>query len=243
MLIVVLGVVWALVHAGLDGRRVSRRLMPVITLMLYALVVVIADAITTGRGPNYGANKLTFAVAIAVLAALLPLALSLLDRGAPGMTVLRWFAVGGVLVVFSFDTLLPRALSALSPVLWPAVNTEAPQYWSVAEVKDQADQPLSSLPVACIFVPQGGNPTALPLGQESYACTRLLVGLGGLEGSAGILPAVLQEDWFSNQSTWASRLEGLRATSSAIANRTVIVMTPDGGVAGISPLSELLGRP
>ena len=243
-LVAILAIVWLFVRAGLPQSSVARKMAPTILLFGYAVLVMAADAVSTGSGPNYGANKLMFAVVIAVLAACLPLALTALDPSISGMSILRWFGVAGVVVLLSVDSLLPRALSAMSPVLWPGVDAERPQYWSVAEVKDQPDQPLSSLPVACLFVPQGGGaPTALPLGQESYACTRLLIGLGGLEGRVGLLPLVLQDDWLVNQTTWESRIEGLRATSDLVADRTVIAMTPDGGVAGISVLAELLARP
>lgn len=242
--LVVLVVVWQLTQRGLPGRQIAVRLGPVVGLGFYALFVVVADAISTGRAPNYGANKLTFAVTISVAAALIPLALRQLDAAQSKMTALRWFAVGGTVALLSFDTMLPRALSALSPVLWPTVNAQNPQYWSVAEVRDSADQPISSLPVACLFVPQGaGVPTALPLGQESYACTRLLVGLAGVEDRAGLLPVVLQDDWLGNRSTWLERIDDLRSSSDAIMNRTVVVMTADGGTAGIGTVAELLRTP
>lgn len=239
----VLATVWLLRGRGATERGVVLRLAPVVVLTAYTLAVVGADAISTGRAPNYGANKLSFTLVIAVLAALLPLALTVFDNGVSGMTILRWFAVGGVVVLLSADTLLPRALSALSPVLWPAVNAQNPQYWSIAEVRTQGEQPLTSLPVACLFTPQGASPTALPLGQESYACTRLLVGLSGLEGRTGLLPAVIQDDWLSNRSTWPDRVAAVRETSNAILDRSVIVMTPEGGVSGITTVGQLLSRP
>jgi len=159
------------------------------------------------------------------------------------MTALRWAGAGAVVLLLTVDTLLPRAMSALSPLLWPAIDSSAPAYWSAAEVRDQGSQPLSSLPVACLFAPPVADaPTSLPLGQESYSCTRLLIGLNGLEGSMRGTSILLQTDWFSQQSNWDSLSELVAGDAAANPGRSVILMNPSGGLAGIGQLEEIVGR-
>ena len=118
-----------------------------------------------------------------------------------------------------------------------------PAYWSAAEVKDQGEQPLSSLPVACLFAPPtSAAPTSLPLGQESYSCTRLLIGLSGLEGSMRGTSVLLQTDWFSQNSNWEELAGLVEADSAANPGRSVILMNPSGGLAGIGQLEEIVSR-
>jgi hypothetical protein len=123
------------------------------------------------------------------------------------------------------------------------VNKDNPQYWSLAEVKQQGDQPITSLPVACLFAPpQSSVPTALPLGQQAYDCTRVLVGINGLEGSATFLVNWLATDWLSNQSHWGELYDGITQSAGALRDRSVILMKPDGQLAGTSTLGGLLAR-
>ena len=159
------------------------------------------------------------------------------------MTPVRWFAVGGVVLALTVDTILPRALSALSPMLWPTVSTSSPAYWAAAEVKPVADQPISSLPIACAFVPPESDiPTALPLGQEAYTCTRLMMGLTGTEADAHDLAFWLQSDWMSNRSTWVDFYQRISDTAVSLGNRNVLLMKPDGTTAGLASLNSLVQR-
>lgn len=217
--------------------------LPIVALGLYTLLIAVGDGIVTGSAPHYGSHKLALALTVMALAATLPLAIMLLEPQASGMTVLRWMAVGSVLMLLMLDTILPRAISALSPKLWPGVDASSPAYWVPAEVKDQPEQPISSLPVACLFVPpQVSEPSALPLGQQSYTCTRLLTGLNGLEGQAGTISAWLGTDWQSNQVTWESYYPSLVETTGALRGRTVILMTPEYAVGGLAPWDAILER-
>jgi len=234
-----LGAVWVLSRRGPVGWRFA----PMVLLGGYAGFIAVMDAVTTAASPNYSLNKLLFAVVVVMIGAYLPVALLALDYPSVRMSALRWAGAAAVVLLLTVDTLLPRALSALSPLLWPGVDSSAPAYWSAAEVKDQASQPLSSLPVACLFAPPvASEPTSLPLGQESYSCTRLLIGLAGLEDSMRGTPVFVQTDWLSQQSNW-DELSGLVA-SDAAANpgRSVILMNESGGLAGIGQLEEIVSR-
>ena len=217
--------------------------LPIAVLGLYTLLISVGDGIITGSAPHYGGNKLAFALTVMALTATLPVAITLLQPQIAGMTVLRWMAIGAVVVLLMLDTLLPRAISALSPKLWPGVDASSPAYWVPAEAKNQPQQPISSLPVACFFTPpQVGEPSALPLGQQAYTCTRLLTGLNGLEGQAGTISSWLGTDWQSNQQTWASYYPSLTETTGALRGRTVILMDPEYGVAGLAPWDAVLDR-
>jgi len=237
--VVLLAAVWVMSRRGPVGWKFA----PVLVLGGYAAFIAVMDSVTTASSPNYSLNKSLFALVIVAIAAYLPIAVMALDAPAVRMTALRWAAVGGVVAVLMVDTLLPRALSALSPLLWPSIDSSAPAYWSAAEVRDQGSQPLSSVPVACMFAPPTSEvPTALPLGQESYSCTRLLVGLTGLEGSMRGTPILLQTDWFSQRSNWDELSELVAGDAEANPGRSVILMNPSGGLAGIAQLEEIVGR-
>ena len=212
--------------------------LPIAVFGAYTLVITIGDAIITGGAPHYGGQKIMFAFVIMALVATLPLALMLTES-----SVFLGLAIGTVLVLLTVDSLLPRALSALSPVLWPTVNASAPQYWASAEVNGRADQSISDSPIACFTVPPVSTvPTALPSGQDSYACTRLLIGLNALEGNAGSLPNWLQTDWMSNRSNWDEYYESLVDSTQPLAARSVIVMGDERQLLGLQPWGLVLSR-
>ena len=225
------------------GRMGAVRLLPLGLLLGYTLVMTMADALVTGSSPNYGASKMAFTLVVIAIAAGIPFAVMAIDPDALGMTMLRWTALAAVVALLLFDSLLPRAVSALSPLLWKGVDPAAPVYWSAAEVRDSAEQPISRNPIACLFAPpESTEPTALPLGQESYSCTRLLIGLAGLEGEANILGEWLLTDWQSQSQTWGEVRDSLEKNLGNLSNRSVIVMNKDGGLAGITSLGELIDR-
>ena len=212
--------------------------LPIAVFGVYTLVITIGDAIITGGAPHYGGQKIMFAFVIMALVAMLPLALMLTES-----SVFLGLAIGIVLVLLTVDSLLPRALSALSPVLWPTVDAGAPQYWAGAEVNGNADQPISDSPIACFAVPPVSTvPTALPSGQDSYACTRLLIGLNSLEGKAGSLPNWLQTDWMSNRTNWDEFYGSLVESTQPLAARSVIVMGDEKQLLGLQPWGLVLSR-
>ena len=245
-LICVLAAAWWLdrgpgVLAG--RRRTVVNFAPIILLGGYLLLIQMADAVSTASAPHYGGDKFAFALGVTALASTLPFAGLALDASHPGMTPLRWLALGGVLVLLTFDTLLPRAVSAVSPKLWPSVSPDAPAYWAGAEVKPQAEQTLSSLPIACLFAPPtSAVPTALPLGQESYSCTRLMLGLSGLEGKFNPLIRWLQTDWASNRANWPEFVGALDQAAGDLRGRSVLLMKADGTTSGITTIGDLLDR-
>lgn len=239
----VLFAVWLLVGGSRAERRAWTRFLPIAILGGYLVLIQVGDAITTAGAPHYGGHKLAFAFAIMALASTLPIAIAGLEPAARGMTPVRWFAVGGVVVILTVDTILPRAISALSPQLWPAVDASAPAYWAVAEVKPQAEQPISSLPIACFFTPpQSAVPSALPLGQQSYNCTRLLLGMNGLERKGSAILSWLQTDWLSNSSEWDSFYPLLVEKSPGLTGRSVVLMNPSYGISGLSQWGAVLER-
>lgn len=219
-------------------------LSPIIAFGGYVLLIQVADAVATGGAPHYGGHKLTFALVMMALASTLPIAICGLDGSAVGMTPVRWCSVGGILLILSADTILPRAVSALSPELWRAPSAGSPPYWWPAEVQDTGDQPVASLPIACLFAPPTTEvPSGLPEGQRSYTCTRLLIGLAALEGDpTGTLINWLRNDWGSNQSQWETSYGSLASSPPEVLSRKVILMTPEGGVAGLSTLQSLIDQ-
>jgi hypothetical protein len=219
------------------------RFFPALALVVYFVAISAGDAVMSGTAPNYGSNKFGFAVAITLAAAYVPIAAMVFDTSERRMTAVRWILAASVLVVLTLDTLLPRALSTLSPKLWAGVDSGAPAYWTAAEVKDRPEQPLASSPVACFFVPpQVSVPSSLPLGQESYSCTRLMLGMTGLEGQAGSLVPWLALDWTTQRTHWDELYPDLLIGTSAISDRQVISMDTNGGIAGFTTMREILAR-
>ena len=237
--VAILIVVWVYLRKqGDPSWSAAMPFLPIAVFGAYTLVITIGDAIITGGAPHYGGQKIMFAFVIMALVATLPLTLMLTES-----SVFLGLAIGAVLVLLTVDSLLPRALSALSPVLWPTVNAGAPQYWAGVEVNGTADQPISNSPIACFTVPPASAvPTALPSGQDSYACTRLLIGLNALEGKAGTLPNWLQTDWMSNRTNWDEFYESLVESTQPLAVRSVIVMGDEKQLLGLQPWGLVLSR-
>ena len=210
-------VAWYSRSRRVRGWRAVVPFAPVASMGAYLMLVTLSDAVVTAGAPHYGVHKLAFAVVIMTAAVTLPVAIMSLEDRATGMTMLRWFAVGAVVVLLSLDTILPRGLSALSPKLWPGVDPSSPVYWAPAEVKDTPVQPIADLPIACLFAPPvSDKPGALPEGQQSYNCTRLLIGLNGLEGRAGLLTDWLSADWLGNTSNWDTVAPALESDESGL---------------------------
>lgn len=237
----------AVVAAAVVQRRLSSQralwisFLPFVTLAAYVMLITVADAIASGSAPNYGTVKFTFALVIVVLAAYAPLAVTLADEPESGMSPLRWVVVLGVLVVLMADTLLPRALGAISPVRWGGIDEAAPIFWAAAEVKPTGDQDLSTLPIACLVAPPvSEKPTALPWGQESYGCTRILVGMNGLEGTTGFMVPWLGTEWSRQQSTWDQAYASLERSTRGVASRQVIMIGQDAELVGLTTFSNLL---
>ncbi len=235
----VLVVAWVYLRTqGDQSWKTAIPFMPIAAFGTYTLLITIGDAIITGGAPHYGGQKIMFAFVIMALAVTLPLALMLFES-----SVLLGLAIGAVLILLTVDSILPRALSALSPVLWPTVNANAPQYWAGAEVNGNADQPISNSPIACFTLPPASTvPTALPFGQDSYACTRLLIGLNALEGKAGTLQNWLQTDWMSNRTNWDGFYDSLVESTQPLATRSVIVMGDEKRLLGLQPWGLVLSR-
>jgi len=202
-----------------------------------------ADFWSVGDGPNYASLKMAFAVLFPILIVTIPFAILLLPGG-PNVTslgLLRWFGIGTVVVLLSFDTLYPRAFMQLKPQIWP--STADSPYWFPAEVRDTGDQDLSDNPIGCVFLPRGAvKPSALPSGQKVYSCTRLLSGVAGVERDSAPIVKWLLDEWLINTTLWDDRYGELSALPSDALNRKLIVLDADSNVIGVETLGNLLDR-
>ena len=186
---------------------------------------------------------MAFMVAVVTATVTLPIALLAIDRPRSDMTLLRWTGVAAIALAMTADTLLPRGLSQLSSTFWAATDPGKLPYWYSSEVKPVAEQPISSLPVACVFLPPGAEfPTGQPDGQSVYNCTRLLVGLGGLEGRVGGLMEWVSSDWLSNGSFWNEWHASVSGATDEAQARQVVLLGNDGSVIGFETLGSLLKR-
>ena len=236
------------------GNRLAayRNFAPLGVFVFIALSIYVLDAYATGSAPNYGSMKFTFMVVSIALATTLPLAILALDpRAGFGMTVSRWIAVAGVVLLLAVDSLLPRAIAQVRPDKWsPPIpfNNTSGSYWYPAEVNGRADQPIESNPIACVYLPQGYPvPTAIvPSGlsdaQRVYACTRQLAGLGGLDAEAQPVVDWLRREWLTNTPAWSDVYDGLASLPDEVLDRTVILLDDGSNVSGVETLRSLLGR-
>ncbi len=232
-----------LVVRDLGGRRFALRFAPIAILVVYTVLITFADYFTVGSGPGYATNKLTFAIAVPILAATAPVAILALDRGRRSMTALRWAALAGVAMLLVVDTFLPRAVIQLKPSLWPTTSGDPQPYWWPAEVRATGDQPVSSNPVGCVYLPQGADkPSVLPDGQRAYSCTRLLTGIAGMEGPGQGLVQWTLDEWLSNESQWDHYQQYFNRMIPEARNRKVILLDADSKVVGIETLQSLMDR-
>lgn len=238
--------------AGPLPTSLLRRFIPIGIVAAVAVAIYGADFWVTGAGPNYGSMKFAFMAVIVGLATSVPLALALLDvRAGAHMGQLRWLGVGGVLLLLMIDSLLPRAIALGRPEQWsPPIpfNNTSGSYWYPAEVNGLADQPIESNPIACLYLPEGSPvPTAIvPSGlsdpQRVYACSRQLVGLGGLDAQAQSVVDWLRREWFTNTPAWSDVYDSLAGLPPEVLDRRVIILDDGSNVKGVETLRSLLAR-
>jgi hypothetical protein len=230
----------------------GRRFIPIGILAFFAFSIYLIDFWSTGSGPNYGSVKFTFMVAVVALGVYLPVALMLVDpHQLEKMGALRWIALGGVLMLLTVDSLLPRAVALARPEQWsPPIpfNNSGGGFWWPAEVNGQPTQPIASAPVACVYLPEGSKvPTAIvPSGlsdpQRVYACSRQLAGLAGVDSSAQPLVDWLRREWLTNTPAWSDVYDGLATLPDSVLDKPVIVLDDGSNVIGLESLRSLLAR-
>ncbi len=232
------------------GRQGYYRFIPVLLLAGFALALNTLDQWTTGSAPHYGSLKFTFMVTIVLTGAALPVGLLMLDPQAARMTLPRWVAVGGVLLLLTVDSLLVRSVAAARPEQWsPPIPFDNPRsYWWPAEVNGTADQPIAGNPVGCVYLPQGAEaPSGILESQLSdpqrvYSCTRLLAGLSGKDGEAQPLVDWLRREWLTNTRSWDTVHGYLAGMPDVVLDRPVILLDDGSNVIGLETVRSLLGR-
>jgi hypothetical protein len=226
-----------------SGTQNFVRYGPVLLVVLYAAVLSVSGSWLAGDGPNYGALKLTYLATFVVAAVSLPLALRLIDMNSVRASAPQWVALGGVGFLLVVDGVAPRAAIYASPQQWPSVTGENRGYWWPAEVKTQAEQPISSLPVACAFwFDQTKAPTVIPDGQPMYACTRILSGMNGADYEALPLVNWARREWFTNEPAWDPEYAGLISLPEELRSQDFILLDFNKQVIGLEPMNGLLSR-
>jgi hypothetical protein len=216
---------------------------PLAALVAYGTALSVSGTWWAGDGPNYGAVKTSFLVAVVVTAVTVPLALRLLDTDSVRTGVVQWAAIGAVVFLLATDGILPRAVVYASPEQWPDAAGEDRGYWWPAEVKTQADQPISSLPIACSFrIDQTAAPSVLPDGQPMYACTRLLAGMNGADYEALPLVNWARREWYTNEPSWDQEYAGLSSLPEDLKARNFILLDYNKNVIGLEPMNSFLSR-
>ena len=229
--------------AGQSWWKATSRYAPPLVLVLYAAGLSVSGSWWAGEGPNYGALKTTYLVTFVIMAASLPLALWLIDAQSVRANAPQWVAIGGVGFLLTVDGIAPRAAIYASPQQWPSVVGEDRGYWWPAEVKTQAEQPISSLPVACAFwFDTSVAPTVTPDGQPMYACTRILSGMNGADYEALPLVNWARREWFTNEPAWDPEYAGLSSLPEELKAKNFILLDFSKNVIGLEPMNGLLSR-
>ena len=247
-LLAVASVVLAAIFSSRERAELSRvaRVIPFAPFMLlivYALGISVFGSWFEGSRPAYGALKLTFAFSILALAVTLPFAIMEIDRRRGGMTVVRVLAIVGVIYMLTIDTILPRAITYMSPGQWPVSTGDNRGYWWPAEVRNTADQTILANPIGCAYYPQGAEaPTGLPNGQTTYSCTRLLAGLSGEDSGAQQVVDWLRREWLTNTPAWTAVWPGFITMAPEVLDKQFILLDNDNKVVGFETIRTLLDR-
>jgi hypothetical protein len=242
----ILGALWVLqrqVGRSTTDRRVLGRFAPLLLLGGYVVLIAIGDVWITGESPHYGVLKMTFLLALLAIGATLPIAFLQLDPGQAGMTNARWVGLGLVLVALTVDGVLPRAATQIRPQLWSSQGSDRIGHWGLAEVRPVGDQPIDSIPIGCVLVGPGDPvPTVLPIGQETYTCSRLLTGLSGQDAESQAWVDWQRREWTGGTSAWNDVYGYLNDMPDAVKKRSVIVIDYSKNVRGIETIDDLLRR-
>ena len=178
-----------------------------------------------------------------MLAITLPMAIMQLDHKRVGMTLVRVAAIVGVIYMLTIDTILPRAITYMSPGQWPVSTGDNRGYWWPAEVRNTADQTILANPIGCAYYPQGADaPTGLPNGQTTYSCTRLLAGLSGEDSGAQQVVDWLRREWLTNTPAWTAVWPGFITMAPEVLDKQFILLDNDNKVVGFETIRTLLDR-
>ncbi len=233
----------ALSTAGQRDRRILIRFVPGALLIGYSVLITIGDLWVTGEGPHYGASKMIFLTVVVLLAASLPLAFMQLDAGGRGMTNPRIVALVAVILALTVDTLLPRSAAQLRPQQWSSIAGDRPGYWWPAEVRPVADQSIADNPIGCVMLAPGDKvPSALPNGQITYTCSRILSGLSGADSTAQPLVDWLRREWLTNTPAWADVYNYLADMPPEVRAKQLILLDFSNNVKGLETIDSLLAR-
>jgi hypothetical protein len=217
--------------------------IPLLLVMAFGLSVSTFGTWFAGSGTAYGGLKSTFTASILVLAITLPMAIMQLDHKRVGMTLVRVAAIVGVIYMLTIDTILPRAITYMSPGQWPVSTGDNRGYWWPAEVRNTADQTILANPIGCAYYPQGADaPTGLPNGQTTYSCTRLLAGLSGEDSGAQQVVDWLRREWLTNTPAWTAVWPGFITMAPEVLDKQFILLDNDNKVVGFETIRTLLDR-
>lgn len=234
ILFAVVGVVSVLLSASkLAARARALSLAPLILFVAYSLAIVYYDSWATGAGAHYGTRKIIFLVCIVLVALCLPMAMEHVAEKFRSAHHVRVVLAIAVLLVFSMNGFIPRAVGVASPTMWP--HAEPTAWRSQVEVKNTGSQPLAELPIACVtFSGQEYSAT-----DDAYFCTRLLVSLRGLEQKAGALVELMLIKNFAIGSPSVGRLMTL---DTKILDSMVLVIDGHGNVVDELSVRHLYDR-
>ena len=230
---------------GPQGIAALKRFAPLILIAGYALALSLLGTWYAGTGPEYGALKTTFMATIVVIAVTLPFAILEIGRRGSGRAIVPALAIIAVVYLLTVDTILPRALTLISPQQWPATNADPRGYWWPAEVRNTADQSIAANPIGCAYLPQGAEvPSVLVDGQRAYSCTRLLAGLSGMDSATAGQPLVdwARREWLTNTPAWLDAYPSFLNMPDSVRAKQLILLDVNNRVVGLASVQSLMDK-
>lgn len=133
--------------------------------------------------------------------------------------------------------------SALALIAGKRGSDDSTLGWArAAEVQQTSTQPISTMPIGCVFLPQGAPmPTGQPDPELTYRCTRLLVALHGLNGRSDSVLGWMDSERGTG-GLWNYWHANLAASRDAIASKTFLVLDHQSAVIGYESLRSLVER-
>ena len=217
-----------------DGHTITHsvRLVMIISLVLTAFVM--ADYLKTGTS-NYGTQKMIYLTLTIVIGSLLiPGLLGVLSRISSDLRTTLLLAVASALTLgLAADGSLLPWLSLTKQSQWHSTASVAESPWARFTLPGKENSmSIATMPIACAIKKAGTTVPAVDW--TTYACTRFLTSMAGLEASAGpLVEWQLRNDWVKSKAY-------LLDLPEVILNRELILIDESSKFVGLAPIKTIL---
>ena len=215
-------------------QSVSSAVWLVVTIAAVLMVFVMADYVRTGKS-NYGTQKLIYLTLTVIVGALLiPGVISLIGRTSSDVRTGALLAFSSALALgLVMDGSLLPWLELVKTSQWHSTASVADSPWARFTLStDDSELTLETIPVACAIKKADSRVPALDW--TTYACTRFLTSIAGLESSAGpLVEWQLRNDWEKSKGY-------LLELPDEILDRNLIFIDESSKFVGLAPIRSIL---